>query len=144
MIQLTKEQIREVADEFDAGFKCFYHIESKEIKSIFDESSYEDDIDELLQEEIDEVERNIDKYIEIKAPDTDYSFEIMASFAETVDNELFHERLINALNRTKPFRNFKYEIDNSGDYRQKWFSFKRMMLEEWVKEEIDFINRNEN
>jgi len=40
--------------------------------------------------------------------------------------------LINALNRKKPFREFKFEIDNSNMYRQQWFDFKNAQLKEWV------------
>lgn len=27
--------------------------------------------------------------------------------------------------QAEPFQNFKYEIDNSGEYRQQWFDFKQ-------------------
>ena len=48
----------------------------------------------------------------------------MLDFAESVDNVNLQERLINSLNKSKPFRNFKWQIDNSGNYLQKWFDFK--------------------
>lgn len=53
--------------------------------------------------------------------------------------DLVHDmvRKINALNRSKPFRNFKWQIDNSGDYRQVWFDFKRRRYKEFVKKQIE-------
>jgi len=51
--------------------------------------------------------------------DSHESFKIMADFAENIDNARLQDRLINALNKSKPFRNFNWEIDNSGDYRQE-------------------------
>jgi hypothetical protein len=41
------------------------------------------------------------------------------------------QKLFDALNRRKPFANFKNLIDDS-PYRQDWFSFKQKKLEEHV------------
>ncbi len=57
----------------------------------------------------------------------------MEDFLETIEDKQLHELLINALNRPKPFRNFKLQIDNFGDYRQKWFDFKQMRYIQWVR-----------
>jgi hypothetical protein len=45
----------------------------------------------------------------------------------------FRKELITALNRRKPFCNFKWLIDGS-DYRKDWFVFKMASLEELVRE----------
>lgn len=68
----------------------------------------------------------------------------MVDFAESVDDKMIGGKLINALNRTKPFHNFKWQIDNSGEYRQQWFDFKKMRYMQWVKEQIDFKNEDLN
>jgi hypothetical protein len=66
----------------------------------------------------------------------------MEQFTETLpDSNSLKNRLINALNKRKPFREFKFVIDNSGDYREQWFDFKKQKLEEWVREKIDRLNR---
>ena len=64
-----------------------------------------------------------------------------ADFAESIDNTRLQDRLINALNKSKPFQNFKRQIDNSGEYRQFWFDFKKKRYIEWVKEQSDDYNR---
>jgi hypothetical protein len=64
----------------------------------------------------------------------------MTDFTESVDDTRLQDRLINALNRLKPLQNFKWQIDNSGEYRQQWFDFKKMRYIHWVKEQIDFKN----
>jgi hypothetical protein len=66
----------------------------------------------------------------------------MADFTEGIDNAGLQNKLINALNRSKPFQNFKWQIDNSGEYRQQWFEFKKMRYIQWVKEQID-INKED-
>lgn len=64
-------------------------------------------------------------------------FRIMSDFANSVDNESFKRNLIQSLNMPKPFQNFKISIDNSGTYREKWFTFKDRKLFEWVESQLD-------
>ena len=59
------------------------------------------------------------------------SFKIMEGFVEQVPDLSLRNKLINALNRRKPFANFKYLIDDSA-YRQDWFDFRQAWLEEYV------------
>jgi hypothetical protein len=46
------------------------------------------------------------------------------------------EKLFNALNRKHPFREFKFVIDNSGEYRNAWFDFKNKQYFEWVENQL--------
>ena len=41
------------------------------------------------------------------------------------------------LSKKKPFREFKFVIDNSGAYRQEWFDFKNRKLEEFVRNRLN-------
>jgi hypothetical protein len=66
-----------------------------------------------------EIDDNRDDYFEFKGIESLESFQIMADFGEDVDDTILQNKLINALNRSKPFQNFKWQIDNSGDYRQQ-------------------------
>lgn len=69
----------------------------------------------------------------------------MEDFADELpDNTRIKVTLIEALNKRKPFREFKYEIDNSGDYRQLWFDFKNQKMIEYVKDRIDYIIKCES
>ena len=68
------------------------------------------------------------------------SIKIMADFMENIDNVRLQDRLINALNKSKQFRSFKWEIDNSGVYRQEWFAFKKTRYIEHVKRQIELID----
>jgi hypothetical protein len=67
--------------------------------------------------------RNLDssKLIEIEPPMPGESFRIMEDFIYSLP-ENAHElksKLVQALNRRKPFQNFKYVIDGSGKYRDQ-------------------------
>jgi len=68
----------------------------------------------------------------------------MADFAEIVDDSILQNKLINALNRPKPFQNFKWQIDNSGEFRQRWFDFKNRCYISSIKTQIDLYSKNFN
>lgn len=84
------------------------------------------------------LENDFSDYVEIEPMKSHESFEIMTDFVETLsDSNQLKYKLINALNKKKPFKEFKFIIDNSGDYRQKWFDFKNESIQKWV---IDRFN----
>ena len=141
---LTDEQIQEIAENLDIGMRCFYHLRTGEIEAIpnFLDSDWFGQDTELWQETLDKLDENWGEYFEFEKMTSQESFEIMSDFAETVDNQKLQDRLYNALNKPKPFRNFKWEIDNSGEYRQKWFNFKTRKLIEFVKAQIEMQNRH--
>ena len=85
-----------------------------------------------------------DDYFEFEGFESHESFQIMVDFAESVDDQKLQNRLIYALNKSKPFSNFKWQVDNSGEYRQQWFDFKKMRYIEWVKEQIKLNKKKLN
>ncbi len=89
---------------------------------------------------IKKIKENADDYVEIEKPGTRHSFRIMTEFIDGLPDDLFlKNNLIRALNGKKPFRVFKNEIDHSGIYRQQWFDFKSLWLQELVKERMEEI-----
>jgi hypothetical protein len=136
MIKLTKDQIKVIADYLDSGLKCYVNKETGKIIYTPDfDSGYSDE--ELWAEDMNELEENWDSYFAIEKMESHESFEIMADFAESVDNRELRDNLIRALDKKHPFRNFKWVVDNSGPYRQKWFDFKKQKLIEWVNNQIE-------
>jgi len=140
MIRISKEQVREIADHLDCGMKCYLNKETGAIMAILDSDNWQNYDEEPWEDVINELEENWEKYVEIPKMESHESFELMADFSETVDNENLQNKLINALNRSHPFRNFKWIIDNSGPFRQKWFDFKNQRLIQWVKDQLDALN----
>lgn len=140
-IQLSDWEIETIADELDCGLTCFYHLQTKEVRCIVDPTEAYDLMDEM-EAEMAEIEENRDDYFEFRKMDSRSSFLLMEAFAEEVADEHFRNRLISALNRPKPFRNFKFEIDNNGDYRQNWFDFKRQKMMDWVRGQIEAFNES--
>jgi Uncharacterised protein family (UPF0158) len=68
------------------------------------------------------------------------SFQIMADFAENeVSNRFWQSKLIDALERSKPFRRFKDVVDTYNPLREQWFTYKHTRYTEWVKEKVSKI-----
>ena len=140
IIDLTEEQVKSIAEELDAGMRCFYHKESKEIKSVIDLDRHIYADEEIWEESINEIDRDRDSYFEFKALSSKDSYSIMKDFAISVKDKDIRERLLYALNKPKPFSNFKYEVDYSPELREQWFKFKNEQYIKWVKEQIDEFN----
>jgi hypothetical protein len=135
---LTNDQIKEIAEQLDCGFRCFIHKQSKELLFIPDTlKNPEMDMDAWTDEN-DKLEANFFDYYEIEQLESHDSFQIMEDFVDTLDDSSkLKETLYSALSKPKPFRNFKSEIDYSGEYRQKWFDFKKQWLMDWVKKGLE-------
>ena len=136
MISLTKDQIKEIAEQLDCGMRCYINKETGAIQTTPDFDNWYTD-DEPWADILNELEENWDKYVEIERMESNDSFDLMADFAESVDSRELRDRLINALNKKHPFRNFKWVVDNSGPYRQRWFDFKNQRLIDWVKDQLE-------
>jgi hypothetical protein len=121
--------------------RCFYNLKTGEIKTIINFNSWIGADEEPWEKESKEIENNWGDYFEFIGFESHESFKIMADFSEDIEDKRLQVKLINALNRPKPFQNFKWQIDNSGEYRQKWFDFKKMCYIQWVKKQVELSNK---
>lgn len=143
MLALTSKQLNEIAQEFDCGNRCYLNKKTNEIISTPDFELILDDGKEFYEEILEELENNWDDYVEIERPHSSDSFNFMVEFAEQLkDGNRLKDRLFDALNKNKPFSRFKFEIDNSGKFRQEWFDFKHDKLENWVIEKFNEIKND--
>lgn len=136
-MNLSKSQIKDIVIELEIGMVCFIHKDTGEMISYPDELRIPFFEEELWEELIKKVEDNEDKYIRIEGMDSHDSFKVMERFAENVDDKEIQRRLFHALDRPKPFHNFKNEIDYYDEYRKMWFEFKEKETIEWVKKELE-------
>lgn len=120
--------IKEIAEQNDCGMNAFVHRNSLKLIFIPNEfSHYLDDFGEFYEEDLNEIDKNFDLYFMIEPPNSNESYDIMKEFVDLVDNDTLRNELIMALNKRKPFANFKHIVDNS-DIREKWFEFKNQEL----------------
>lgn len=134
-MKLTEEQIKEIAEQINSGMNCYVHRLTGNIISVIDLDNFDAD-EEGWEKELKEIEDNSDNYLKIENMSSTEKFELMAEFAKNLNNPLLKEELIKALEKAKPFRNFKWLIDNSGLYRQKWFDFENQKMIDWVKQQL--------
>jgi len=85
------------------------------------------------------VETNFgDTFISIPSGSSSEGFTDMVAFIDTVRIPQLKERLVRAINRRGPFRNFKEELFDYPSERERWFKFKRECLQsrilEWLEE----------
>ncbi len=137
--------IKEIADQLDCGFRAYCHTTNGQLLFIpdFDNNIYA--AEEPWEEELKQLEDNFDDYKEIEKWNSHDSFEIMKDFAlELSEDKQLQEQLLNALEKKKPFREFKSIIDNAGAYREQWFEFKSKRQQEWVSQQFNIINQITN
>ncbi|MNR01380.1 UPF0158 family protein [Pedobacter ghigonis] len=145
MKTLTSEQIKEIADTIDCGFVCHWNIKSNKLIFIPNDEGFDPDYNDAWDDDIKDLETNFSDYKRIEQPDSRESFRIMEKFTDELpDNTRIKVTLIEALNKRKPFREFKYQIDNNEDYRQLWFDFKNQKLIDYVQERVKDIMFLEN
>lgn len=132
-----RKAVAEIADGLDAGFFCFFNMDTLEVE----------DVPENLLVDLEEYEENKEDWedeLDLKYPtwencmtfeplESQESFKIMRKFTNHLKDKKLQNKLDYALNNRKPFANFKYHVDNS-DYRQDWFDFKKHCMEVHVKE----------
>ena len=133
MNEMTTEAIKEIAEQLDCGFRAFVHKSTGQLLFVPNESEIQMELDSW-DAELKLLEENFTDYYEIEKWKSSEAFEIMAEFTEHSTNKELQSRLSNALNRKKPFREFKLVIDGSGEFRQQWFDFKN-------KWQYDFVER---
>jgi hypothetical protein len=141
-MKLTEKQIEEIADNLDCGLRCFFNLKTGEIKTILNFESWLGADEEPWEEELEEINENRENYFEFVGFESHESFQIMADFAEGIEDSVFQSRLIYALNGRKPFQNFKWQIDNTVKFRQQWFDYKKRRFIQWINEQIDFKNND--
>jgi hypothetical protein len=132
-----KKIIKEIAENLDCGFDCYYNPNTQEIvaipniSGIYDEKQFK----EAFQIDVEKVLKQKANYIKFEPLESFESFKIMERFIDQVTDMHLQSELGAILQRKKPFQNFKYAIDNS-DFRQKWFDFKQKELEEFIEKQL--------
>lgn len=134
MFHFTKDQIKEIAEQLDCGLRAYYHKMTGELMFVPDTDKFDDT--EAWEDDLQKLEDNFLDYREIEAMESRESFRVMEDFAEQLKNSTIKNELMNALEKRKPFREFKFVIDNAGDLRALWFDFKNQRNIEWVAEQI--------
>ena len=139
MSNSTNDYIKEIAEQLDCGFRAFIHKTTGQRLFVPDENDLTDiDLDPWASE-LEQLENNFTDYYEIDKWTSSEAFEILSEFADQVSDNKLQSRLFDALRKNRPFREFKYVIDNSGDFRQQWFDFKSKSQQDFVARQLNLL-----
>ncbi len=136
-----QKAVSNIADSLLAGFICYFNPDTLEVEDVSQgliEDAHEFEMmTGFIADEMNIKHDNWEKCIEIEPMESHDSFKVMEYYVDNVDNQNLQNKLFNALNRRKPFANFKYLVENS-DYRQEWFDFRQKQWEMYVWDKISF------
>lgn len=129
-----------IADSLTAGFVSYVNPDTWEVEEIPQYALEEpEDYEAMTGESAGDFlmkHQEWENCVEIEPLGSNDSFKIMERFVEQVPDANLQKKLMDALNRRRPFANFKRIVDNS-DYRQDWFAFRQKRLEQYVYEMIE-------
>lgn len=137
MNNIPTDSIKEIAEQIDCGFRAYIHKTTLALLFIPDEDNIVDVDFDFWSEELEQLENNHSDYIEVNKWSSSEVFKSMQEFSELVSDAKHQNRLFDALRKNKPFREFNFVIDHSGDLRQEWFDFKK-------KWQMDFVAKRLN
>ncbi|HEX7844652.1 MAG TPA: UPF0158 family protein [Chitinophagaceae bacterium] len=127
-MQVSRDILNEIADNLEMGFKCYLNRGSLELVAFPDPDQYSDMDNYTWKDELSNLRKNKKKLIEIEKTMPSDSFRVMEEFVLSLPNNSTRIRLVTALEEREPFANFKQQIDNSGQYREQWFAFRRQKI----------------
>ncbi|MDG4717345.1 UPF0158 family protein [Winogradskyella marincola] len=130
--------IKEIAQELDCGFDCYYNCKTNEILAIpnFSHIADEDDFKEAFREDLKKIKKHQADFVKIEVLQSFESFKIMELFVEQLHDKKLQAELENVLANKKLFQNFKNRIDHS-NFKQNWFDFKQSKLEKIVENQLN-------
>jgi hypothetical protein len=141
MVFITPEKIKEIAQELDCGMKCFYHIATGEIESYPDElKGYAGFEEEFWKDTIKKVTKNYKQYISFEGMESHESFRLMETFIDNIEDRKTRTYFEEAIQRRKPFQQFKACLQEYDGLQQQWYQFKNEELIKWVQGQLEAYN----
>lgn len=142
MLTLSEKEVENIAAQLLKGMICFYQLDKKKIHHLPDDEDYFNyDLTPEEEDILDEIDDNPDNFAEFTKMEPSQEHQMMENFAERVVKERnFQDELYNALSKPKAATAFKFLIDSSGKYNDKWVEYRLQRYKDWVKEQVDSFN----
>ncbi len=136
MIELTDEQISEVAAAVERGKEAYIHREHGRVMIADDPDKNVRADPEVYRIVMDTVNNEPEKYVYVCRMPTDTSFAIMQAYVDQVRNQELWQKLSYALKRPRPFKTFRSELESYPKTEAKWLAFRQKRYEKYVKEVV--------
>lgn len=142
MLTLSEKEVEKISGLLLKGMICFYQIDTKKIHHMPDDEDYFNyDLTPEEEDVLDEIDDNPDNFAEFTKMEPHQEHQIMETFTERqVKERSFQDELFNALSKPKAATGFKFLMDSSGKYNEKWKEFRLSKYKDWVKEQVDSFN----
>lgn len=140
MEKLSREKIDDLVGSMECGITIFYVKDEDVIKEALDlkNPEYPNLEDAGSFEEYSEYFEYNDNYEQIYNLSSNESYDMMKDFADSLTNDQLQKKLYNALDNRKPFRNFKFIIENS-EAREDWFEFRTKTIRRHFESQIETL-----
>lgn len=136
--------VHDIAENIDCGLVCYLNPETLELEDMTKNLAMDPDEFKAITGELWEEtfkHEQWERCITIEPRESFEGFKIMERFIGEIDDKRFGQKLVDILNRKRPFANFKAHVEGS-KYRQQWFDFKQSQLEQMVWDEISYQLEN--
>jgi hypothetical protein len=142
MLTLTEKEAEKIASQLLKGMICFYQLDEKNIFFLPDDEDYFNyDLTPEEEDVLDEIDEDPDNFAEFTKMELAQEHQMMENFTDHIVKEKnFQEELFNALSKPKAAVAFKFLIDSSGAYKDKWDEYRLMKYKDWVFEQVDGYN----
>ncbi|RZS94793.1 UPF0158 family protein [Cecembia calidifontis] len=142
MLTLSEKEVENIAAQLLKGMICFYQLDKKKIHHLPDDEDYFNyDLTPEEEDILDEIDENPDNFAEFTKMEPAQEHQMMENFAERIVKERnFQDELYNALSKPKAATAFKFLIDSSGKYNERWIEYRLQRYKDWVKEQVDSFN----
>ncbi len=149
MVNLTSEQIEEIAENVDKGMLCFYHISSGKIISFSSlvTNVKPDESNSFSKKELEErklfdaIENVLDEYISFEKMSSRKSYDAMQAYALSINHDVIKEYLLLSLQKEHPIRSFKEALFSlPSEVADDWKAFKKQKGREWVEEQAELYD----
>jgi hypothetical protein len=112
----------------DHQITYYLDVQTGALVSVFDDM-YEEQEEELTPR----VEEDPDRYRSIEPVGSRESFRWMEGFAHTIEEAEIRERLLDSLDRPRPFHRFKDALMSFPEVREAWFRYEEAQLREYAE-----------
>ncbi|WP_291784661.1 UPF0158 family protein [Cecembia sp.] len=142
MLTLSEKEVENIAAQLLKGMICFYQLDKKKLHHLPDDEDYFNyDLTPEEEDILDEIDEDPDNFAEFTRMEPAQEHQMMENFVERVVKERnFQDELFNALSKPKAATAFKFLIDSSGKYNERWSTYRLDKYKDWVKEQVDIFN----
>jgi len=133
-MKLTEEQVNDISEDLQQGFKVYINRETGETRSIYD-FGYLSGVPDPWEEELNRIKKTWPDHMEIRGMEPWEVFEIMEDFVQEIIKKEGNTVLHDALKDKRSFAKFRTLVEGS-EYKKSWFTFRKNRYLKYVQNKL--------